>query len=57
VIAPVDEMVGDTITVKARFEDLEKTIKNCIRMRKVRLQATPITEETFKRQRLEKAFI
>ena len=27
VIAPIDEMVGDTLIVKARFEDLDETIK------------------------------
>ena len=27
VIAPIDEMVGDTLIVKARFEDLEETIR------------------------------
>ena len=27
VIAPIDEMVGDTLIVKARFEDIEKTIR------------------------------
>jgi len=27
VIAPIDEMVGDTMIVKCRFNDLEKTIK------------------------------
>ena len=27
VIAPIDEMVGDTMIVKAKFRDLEKTIK------------------------------
>jgi len=27
VIAPIDEMVGDTLIVKARFEDLQKTIR------------------------------
>ena len=27
VIAPIDEMVGDTMIVKARFRDLEKTIR------------------------------
>ena len=27
VIAPIDEMVGDTMIVKARFKDLEKTIR------------------------------
>lgn len=27
VIAPVDEMVGDTLIVKAKFEDLEETIR------------------------------
>ena len=27
VIAPIDEMVGDTLIVKAKFEDLEETIR------------------------------
>ena len=27
VIAPIDEMVGDTLIVKARFEDIEETIR------------------------------
>ena len=27
VIAPIDEMIGDTLIVKARFEDLQKTIR------------------------------
>jgi len=27
VIAPIDEMVGDTLIVKAKFEDLEKAIR------------------------------
>jgi|TARA_B110000240_G_scaffold86624_1_gene98572 hypothetical protein len=27
VIAPIDNMVGDTLIVKARFEDLQKTIR------------------------------
>ena len=27
VIAPIDEMIGDTMIVKAKFRDLEKTIK------------------------------
>jgi hypothetical protein len=27
VIAPIDEMIGDTMIVKARFRDLEKTIR------------------------------
>ena len=27
IIAPIDEMVGDTLIVKAKFEDLEETIR------------------------------
>lgn len=27
VIAPIDEMIGDTLIVKARFEDIEETIR------------------------------
>jgi len=27
VIAPIDEMVGDTLIVKARFEDIQETIR------------------------------
>ena len=27
VIAPIDKMIGDTLIVKARFEDLQKTIR------------------------------
>jgi len=27
VIAPIDNMIGDTLIVKARFEDLQKTIR------------------------------
>ena len=27
VIAPINEMVGDTLIVKARFEDIEETIR------------------------------
>ena len=27
VIAPIDDMVGDTLIVKARFEHIEKTIR------------------------------